>query len=238
LAFDFIFVPPFYTFAVTDTEYILTFIGLFGVGLVISELTARVRDQAEAAQRRELDSSTLYALSRDLSTAEGLEAIIRAVTDNVSHTFGREVVLFLPDSKEKESLKLINQSSDFVLDENELAVAAWSFKFGQIAGRGTDTLSASTGRYIPLKTPRGIVGVLGVKPKDEKSQMNPDQRRLLETFSSQAALAIERDGLARGQRAVRRFGRRPSGRVPDCAEPATRGCVMIGACHVRRSRIR
>jgi two-component system sensor histidine kinase KdpD len=196
LAFDFFFVPPFYTFAVTDTEYILTFIGLFGVGLVISELTARVRDQAEAAQRRELDSSTLYALSRDLSTAEGLEAIIRAVTDNVSQTFGREVVLFLPDSKEKQSLKLINQSPDFVLDENELAVAAWSFKFGQIAGRGTDTLSASTGRYIPLKTPRGIVGVLGVKPKDEKSQMNSDQRRLLETFSSQAALAIERAQLA------------------------------------------
>ena len=196
LAFDFIFVPPYYTFAVSDTEYILTFIGLLGVGLVISELTARVRDQAEAAQRREAETSILYTLSRDLSTAEGLEAIVRAITDNVSQTFGREVVLFLPDSRGKESLRMIDKSSDFILDENEIAVAAWSFKFGQIAGRGTDTLSGSTGRYIPLKTPRGTVGVLGVKPKDVSRQMTVDQRRLLETFSRQAALAIERAQLA------------------------------------------
>jgi len=196
LAFDFIFVPPYYTFAVSDTEYILTFIGLLGVGLVISELTARVRDQAEAAQRREAETSILYTLSRDLSTAEGLEAIVRAITDNVSQTFGREVVLFLPDSIGKESLRMINKSSDFALDENEIAVAAWSFKFDQIAGRGTDTLSGSMGRYIPLRTPRGVVGVLGVKPKEERNQMTPDQRRLLETFSRQAALAIERAQLA------------------------------------------
>jgi two-component system sensor histidine kinase KdpD len=196
LAFDFFFVPPYYTFAVSDTQYILTFIGLLGVGLVISELTARVRDQAEAAQRREAETSILYTLSRDLSTAEGLEPIIRAVIDNVSHTFGRDAILFLPDSRGKESLKLIGKSSDFPLDENEMAVAVWSFKFGEIVGRGTDTLSASTGRYVPLKTPRGVVGVLGVKPKEEGNQMSPDQRRLLETFSRQAALAIERAQLA------------------------------------------
>lgn len=196
LAFDFGFVPPYYTFVVADTEYILTFIGLFGVGLVISELTARVRDQAEAAQRREAETSTLYALSRDLSIAEGLGEIIRAISDNVSQTFGREVVLFMPDSGGKESLKIVSKSPGFVLDENEMAVAVWSFQHGQLAGRGTDTLSASTARYIPLKTPRGVVGVLGVKPKDEGSHLTPDQRRLLETFASQAALAIERAQLA------------------------------------------
>ncbi len=196
VAFDFSFVPPYYTFAVSDTEYILTFIGLLIVGLIISELTARVRDQAEAAQRREAETSILYNLSRDLSTAEGLEAITGAITDNVSQTFGRDVVLFLPDAREKESLKIINKSADFLLDENEIAVANWSYKFGLIAGRGTDTLSASTGRYIPLKTPRGVIGVLGVKPKEEKVQMTPDQRRLLETYSRQAALAIERAQLA------------------------------------------
>lgn len=196
LAFDYIFVPPYYTFAVSDTEYILTFIGLLGVGLVISELTARVRDQAEAARRREAETSILYTLSRDLSVAEGLDAIISAVTGSVSQTFGREAVVFLPDSRGKDTLKAYNKSADFSLDENELAVAAWSFKHGQIAGRGTDTLPASAGRYIPLKTPRGAVGVLAVKPKVESNQMTLDQRRLLETFSRQAALAIERAQLA------------------------------------------
>lgn len=196
LAFDYFLVPPFGTFAVEDAEYILTFIGLLGVGLVISELTARVRDQAEAAQRRESETAMLYALSRDLSTAEGLEAIIRAITDNVSQSFGREVALFLPEGRGKEELRMTGNSTSDGWDENEIAVAAWSFKYGQIAGRGTDTLPASTGRYIPLKTPRGVVGVLGVKPKDEGKQMTPDQRRLLETFSRQAALAIERAQLA------------------------------------------
>ncbi len=196
LAFDFIFVPPYYTFAVSDTEYILTFIGLLGVGLVISELTARVRDQAEAARRREAETSILYTLSRDLSVAEGLDAIISAVTGSVSQTFGREAVVLLPNSKGKDTLKEYTKSADFSLDENEMAVAAWSLKHGQIAGRGTDTLPASIGRYIPLITPRGAVGVLAVKPKDEGNQMTLDQRRLLETFSRQAALAIERAQLA------------------------------------------
>jgi len=196
LAFDFFFVPPFYTFAVSDTEYLLTFIGLLGVGLVISELTARVRDQAEAAQRREMETSMLYALSRDLSFAEGLEAIIQAVIDNVSQTFGREVVLFLPESIGKENLKMVKKPPDFLMDDKEIAVATWSFKFGQPAGRGTDTLPEAMGRYIPLKTPRGVVGVLGVKPREEGRHMTQEQRRLLETFSRQAALAIERAQLA------------------------------------------
>ncbi|HJS30022.1 MAG TPA: DUF4118 domain-containing protein, partial [Anaerolineales bacterium] len=192
VVFDFIFVPPYYTMVVSDSEYILTFIGLFGVGLIISELTARVRDQAEAAKRREIESSTLYALSRDLSIAEGLEEVIHAVADNVSQEFGREVVIFLPDPKENSILNTASLSPGFLLDENEIAVAVWSFQHSQMAGRGTDTLSASASRYIPLKTPRGVVGVLGVKPKDERSSLTHDQRRLLETYSSQAAVAIER----------------------------------------------
>lgn len=196
LVFDYIFVPPYFTFAVSDTEYILTFIGLLGVGLVISELTARVRDQAEAAQRRAAETSILYSLSRDLSIAEGLEAIIQAVTDNVSQTFGREVIVFLPDAKGKDTLKISSKSADFSLDENEFAVATWAFKNDLVAGRGTDTLSDSTGRYIPLKTPRGVVGILGIKPKIEGDYLTPEQRRLLETFSRQAALAIERAQLA------------------------------------------
>jgi two-component system sensor histidine kinase KdpD len=194
LVFDFIFVPPYYTLAVSDTEYILTFIGLFGVGLVISELTARVRDQAEAAQRREAETSMLYALSRDLSIAEGTDEIISAISNNVGQTFGREVVILLPDPK--GTLQIVRKQGSFIMDENEMAVAVWSFQHGQIAGRDTDTLSASPSRYIPLKTPRGAVGVLGVKPKDKRSHLTPNQRRLLETFVNQAALAIERAQMA------------------------------------------
>jgi two-component system sensor histidine kinase KdpD len=149
----------------------------------------------EAAQRREMETSMLYALSRDLSFAR-VGGHLPSGIDNVSQTFGREVVLLLPESKGKESLKMVKKPPDFFMDDNEIAVATWSFKFGQIAGRGTDTLPESTGRYLPLKTPRGVVGVLGVKPREEGRQMTQEQRRLLETFSRQAALAIERAQLA------------------------------------------
>jgi two-component system sensor histidine kinase KdpD len=196
LAFDFFFVPPFLTFAVSDTEYILTFIVLFVVGLVISELTTRVREQAEVAQRREADTATLYALSRDLSIAEGLDEVIQAITENVSETFGREAIIFLPGRNDSEGLKPYLPSPSFILDSNEAAVAAWSFQHGQPAGRGTDTLSAADSRYLPLKTSNGVVGVLGVRPKASGSNLTPDQRRLLGVFASQAALAIEHAQLA------------------------------------------
>jgi two-component system sensor histidine kinase KdpD len=196
LAFDFFFVPPYMTFAVSDTEYLLTFLGLLGVGLVISELTARVRDQADMARRRESDTAALYGLSRDLATAAGMDDILRAITQNVSQTFDREVVIFLPGKSGDERLKPYANNPNFTPDMNENAVAVWTFEHGQSAGRGTDTLSAAEARYIPLKTARGVVGVVGVKPKDVSRHLSPEQVRLLEAFASQAALAIERVQLA------------------------------------------
>ena len=98
LAFDFFFVPPRLTLAVADTQYLLTFVALLVVSLVISSLTARTREQAEAAEHREAQTAELYALSRDLAVAVDLDAIMQAVLTHVSQTFGREVVILLPDA--------------------------------------------------------------------------------------------------------------------------------------------
>jgi two-component system, OmpR family, sensor histidine kinase KdpD len=196
LAFDFFFITPYLTLAVSDTEYILTFIGLFGVGLIISALTIRARDQAEVARRREAETATLYALSRDLSVAEGLDEIARAVTTSINQTFGREVILFMPENQGNQRLKAYASNPKYEIDDHELAVAVWSFQHGQSAGRGTDTLASSDVRYIPMKTAQGVVGVLGIKPQDPSSYLSADQRRLLESFASQAALAIEHARLA------------------------------------------
>ncbi len=196
LVFDYFFVPPFLTFAISDTEYILTFIGLFGVGLVISELTARVRDRADVAQRREMDTARLYALSRDLSVAEGLEEIVQSVIDHIAKTFARVSIIFLPDDNNPKNLVPHGMKKDLDLDQNELAVADWTFRHGQAAGRGTDTLAAADTRFIPLKTANGVIGVIGIRPGNPENTLTPDQRRLLETFTSQAALAIEHARLA------------------------------------------
>jgi two-component system sensor histidine kinase KdpD len=194
-AFDYFFVPPAFTLAVADTEYLLTFVGLLVVSLVISSLAARTREQAVAAGRRETQTAELYALSRDLAVAADLDTIVQNVLTHVSQTFSREVVVLLPDES-RHTVEPRVVTPGFILNENELAVAAWAFQHGQPAGRGTDTLPAASVHYLPLKTARGVVGVLGVKPSDLSRRLTPEQRHLLDAFASQAALAIERAQLA------------------------------------------
>lgn len=202
LVFDFFFVPPYLTLAVNDTEYLLTFLGLLLVGLIVSDLTARVREQIEAARRRERESSALYALSRDLAIAADLEAETGAVATHAGDTFGRDVIILLPESKESEALRAYGAGSDPPLDEQEMTVARWAFQHGQPAGRGTDTLVTARLRYLPLKTARKTVGVLGVRSAGEGKYLSPEQRRLLEAFASLAAVAIERVQLAEAARHV------------------------------------
>ncbi len=193
LALDFFFVPPAFTFAVTDTQYILTFVGLLIVGLVISALTVRVREQAEAAQQREAQTAELYEFTRDLAATSGIEGILQAVIKHVSETFSREIVILLPEG---EALKVGAVSPGFALTENESAVASWTYQHNEPAGRGTDTLPAAPIHCRPLKTFRGVVGVLGVKPTNPVSYLTQEQSRLLDSFANQAALAIERTQLA------------------------------------------
>ncbi len=189
LCFDFFFVPPYLTFAVTDTEYILTFLGLFVVGLVISSLAARAKEQAESARNQQMQTMALYNFSRDLAAATNLDEIISLVITHLGENFNREVVVLLPEGSQ---LKLRAHSPNVQLDEMEMAVATWAFQHQQPAGRDTDTLPAAKVRCLPLKTAHGVVGVLGVKPSSQAEHLTPEQRRLMEAFASQAALAIER----------------------------------------------
>ena len=198
--FDFFFVPPFMTLAVANTEYLLTFAGLLTVGWVISYMTARAQEQAESAQHREVDTATLYALSRDLAAADGMEAVLKAIQTHIEQAFGREVVIHLADG---DALHPNAFSEDSKVDDTEMAVALWAFKNGESAGRGTNTLPAARFRYLPLKTARRTVGVMGVKPKESETMLTPDQRRLLEAFASQSAQAIERVQLAEQARQIK-----------------------------------
>lgn len=193
LAFDFFLVPPYHTFAVNQTQYLVTLAMLFTVSLVISTLTAQGREQAKAALRRESQTSALYNLSKDLTSATDLKKVTEVVISNIGKAFGREVVIFLAESGR---LHPFASSPNYQPDENELAVAAWAFVHDQPAGRGTDTLPAASIRCLPLKTSNGLVGVLGIHPKEAGSFLTPEQRQTLAAFTNQAALAIERASLA------------------------------------------
>lgn len=192
-AFDFFLVPPYLTLAVSDTQYLLTFIGFFLVSLVISSLTARTKEQADAAIQREAFTSSLYSLVRDLTSAIDLPQVTKIIIAHVGQAFANNVAIFLPDGNE---LALYASTPGYAPGTNELAVAAWAFDHEQPAGLGTDTLPATPIRCQPLITSNGKIGVLGICPVGALNLNTPEQRRMLGAFSNQAAIAIERAKLA------------------------------------------
>jgi two-component system sensor histidine kinase KdpD len=189
-AFDFFFVPPYYTFAVSDSEYLVTFAVMLITALVISTLTVRLRQQAEAADDRERRTAALYAMSRDLAAAKDTDEILQAAASHIHSVFLSQVLLLLPDEGGKVSERA-GESVTFILDTREQAVAQWVFDHGQAAGKTTQTLPAAKGLYLPLKTSRGVVGVLGVHPADPDSLASPERLHFLEAFANQIALAVE-----------------------------------------------
>jgi two-component system sensor histidine kinase KdpD len=191
LVFDFLFITPFFTFTVDDTKYILTFVVLLTVGLSISYLMRRIRQQTEAATRRERQTATLYALARDLAISSQIESYISAIVKRAKETFGREAILFLPDSTNKGMLKPYADLQNINVDENEMAAANWCFQHQMVAGHGTDTLPNAKARYLPLVTARGTIGVMALSAVDVISELNIEQERLLGTYVDLAAVAIE-----------------------------------------------
>jgi two-component system sensor histidine kinase KdpD len=194
-AFDFFFVPPFYTFAVTDVRYLLTFAVMLGIALVISELTLRLRAQAEGARERERRTAALYAMTRDLAATRGRTEVAAAVRRHLEGTFAAQVQILLPDEERRVSIP-VGAPPAFPIDEKERSVAQWVFDRGQPAGAGTDTLAAAQALYVPLTAATGAIGVVGLRPTDPKRLQDPGLERLLETFAAQAALALERVLLA------------------------------------------
>jgi len=190
LAFDFLFIAPHFSFSVSDTQYIITFIALFLVGMVISQLTAWASEQAQAARQREAETAELYDLSRDLASSADLETILRQLKKHFEQTFEKAVAVLLA---KEDKLEIRISSDDLKLSDEEIAVADWVYRHAEPAGRYTNTLPAAQLRYLPLKTAGGVVGVLGIgKLNSSQMDLAPAKRRLVEAFANQGAQAIER----------------------------------------------
>ena len=194
-AFDFFFVPPYYTFAVADAQYLVTFAVMFLVALITSGLTVRIRRQAEAARQRERRTAALYAMSRDLASLRGVETILPAAVRHIAEVFRGQVVILLPDRAGRLVLQT-GLPTQFRMDASELGVAQWVYEHRQIAGLGTTTLPEAKSLYLPLVASRGPLGVLGIRPGEPRSLEVPEQLHQLETFANQTALALERAQLA------------------------------------------
>ncbi|WP_322104993.1 DUF4118 domain-containing protein [Paraburkholderia sp. J41] len=193
-AFDFFFVPPRMSLSVTDTQYLLTFVGMLLTSLVISHLTSSLRREASVAHRREQRTGAMYAMARELAAALTTEQIVAIGSRHVSEVFGARVALLLPDSADKVQQKVEEPDPQIMLDAASLDVdvGQWVYDQQKPAGRGTDTLPAAAARYLPLKAPMRTRGVLAVIPRDAGELRVPEQQRMLDAFAAQIALALER----------------------------------------------
>lgn len=194
LAFNFFFVEPQWTFRVSDTQYVLTFLVMLLVGLLVSRLTDQVRRQLHAAQERERRTHALYRLTRQLAEANGSEFLINMAGRQLQDIFQAQVLIYL---EEEGRLGLRHGAKNAIASDavNEV-VAGWVAEHQQIAGWGTDTLPNATALFLPLIGTVKPLGALGVRPLEEWRVHDPEERRLLESCVTQFALAIERDQLA------------------------------------------
>jgi two-component system sensor histidine kinase KdpD len=195
-AFDFFFVVPVRSFAIGDFWYLIMLVGLLAVGLIVSILTLNANEDARVARQREAETAALYSFTKSLAEASDTtkqHQIVDAIARHIPQTFRRATVVLLPSAEE---LTLRFCSEELVFDEREHAAAAWVFKNGKEAGCGTGEFSDSKIRYRPLKTPEGVVGVVGILANSSKELLAADQQHLLDTFMNQAALAITRADLA------------------------------------------
>ncbi len=195
-AFDFFFVPPYLTFAVSDTQYVLTFAVMLVIALLISGLTVRIQQHAAASRHRERKTALLYAMSRDLATRRKIVELVDVASRHIREVFDGQVAVFLPDATKR----LVLQRTEllfFEFDPKDAGVVQWVYDHSQPAGLGTDTLPGSGALYWPLVGSQGPVGVLAVRPAQHGRRFDLEQLHLLETLANQTALAIERARLAK-----------------------------------------
>lgn len=185
-SFDFFFVAPRFTLAVSDVQYLLTFAVMLGVGLLIGQLTANLRFAAQVSASRERRAQALFELTRELSAALQTVQVVEMGEAAVQRTFGGEAKVLLMGANDQLDM------GDKLPEGLDASVADWAFHNGQRAGLATATLPSNSWHYVPLKAPMRIRGVLAMRPAQPRWLLIPEQVQQLETLARQIAIALER----------------------------------------------
>jgi two-component system, OmpR family, sensor histidine kinase KdpD len=194
LCYNFFFLPPLYTFTIADPANVVALFFFMIVALLTSSLTARTRTQAVIARKEAKTTGELYAFSKKLAGIAKLDDLLWATAHQIASMLKVEVVIL---TAEGDSIAVrAGFPPEDELDDADLAAARWCWDHNQPAGRGSDTLPGGKRLFLPLRTGRGVVGVLGINRKAPGPLFTPDERRLLDALADQAAVAIERTQLA------------------------------------------
>jgi two-component system, OmpR family, sensor histidine kinase KdpD len=190
LCYNFFFLPPLYTFTITDPTNLAALVFFTIVAVVVSHFAARGRTQTVAAHDRVRTVELLYAFSRKLAGVGTLDDVLWATAYQAALMLKVRVVLLLPE--DGSIVVKAGYPPEDILDEADVAAAKWAWQNNRVAGRGSDTLPGAKRLFLPMRTGRGAIGVMGIDSDKNGPLLTPDQRRLLDALIDQAALAIER----------------------------------------------
>ena len=202
LCYNFFFTDPYYSFTISDPTNVIAVVFFTIVAIVVSNVAARARIQAIAAMARARATESLYTFSRKLAGVGTLDDVLWATAYQTALMLKVRVVLLLPDDG-SIAVKAGYPPED-ILDEADLAAAKWAWLNDRPAGRGSDTLPGAKRLFLPMRTGRGAIGVVGIDSDKPGPLLTPDERRLLDALIDQGALAIERVHLVEDMDRVKR----------------------------------
>jgi two-component system sensor histidine kinase KdpD len=190
VSWNYLFIEPHFTFEITRLEDIILFLLYFVIALVAGNLAARIRTQERQAQYNADRAMALYTLAHETATAVNMDDVLRTAVTQIGRVFDAEVAILLRSGERLEHR--LHPASTLEMDEKEFGVALWAFDNGRPAGRFTDALPSARAQYLPLRTPGRTVGAIGIRTRQQEPLAFDDQV-LLETFTNQVALVIERE---------------------------------------------
>jgi two-component system sensor histidine kinase KdpD len=190
LCYNFFFTEPYYTFTISDSKDVIAVVFFTVVAAIVSNVAARARTRTVAAHERVRTVELLYAFSRKLAGVGTLDDVLWATAYQAALMLKVRVVLLLPEN----GSIIVNAGypPEDTLDDADVAAAKWAWQNDRAAGRGSDTLPGAKRLFLPMRTGRGAIGVVGIDSDKPGPLLTPDQRRLLDALIDQSALAIER----------------------------------------------
>ncbi|WP_288484938.1 sensor histidine kinase KdpD [uncultured Novosphingobium sp.] len=206
LAYNFFFLPPTGTLTVSNPENVISILVLLGVAIVTSQFAARVRAQANLAGSSSRQNAALAGFSRQLTAVATGDELMQAICADIARLLDVRTALLLPSTNGPD-LQAAFPPEDR-LGQIELAAAQWAIDNEQPAGRGSTTLTASDWLFHPLRTSRGVLGVLGIARQDAGEPIRSDQMPLLMSLLDQASIALDRMALQKENLEARAIGER------------------------------
>ncbi|HEY9246630.1 MAG TPA: DUF4118 domain-containing protein, partial [Candidatus Methanoperedens sp.] len=189
LIFDYLFIPPYFTFAIADVRYFLSYILFIAFAFVISNLASNLQYKIQQLQQSESRNTALYELSRDLVTAQSIEQVFHLMIHHTKQIFSCDMAILLPEAGQV----MVRASTDgFQITPKELGIATWVWLNGEPAGMGTDTLPEAWAYYLPMKMADTVTGVAGFHFDAPTQILTPENRVVLDTIARLGALAVER----------------------------------------------